>query len=254
MMKGITAFNLLGIIAHAVFPGLALASVAVQTSNTDASLSNWRSRSVARCAEGHRCAPSLSNDASFLDWLLESDNQDANEDPRTKRGDDFCLVNFEPNVVNQVWSDRPTFIIQGSPRSLALYRDTDPDPIWEYPVNDIEVVAYAGPPLEPDTAYTLRVGHPDFPASIYEERELRTLNFEEEFETTVVLLASENERRGASETSETAIAIAKADLLWQQDLGVDAWSAIWTFQQASPEVAEAIATGVDALCNPATTP
>lgn len=249
IMKGIVIFNLLGMAAGALFPGLALATATVHPFSTDASFSDLRDRSVARC-EGLRCGSSFSTNASFLDWLLESNNQDADENPRTKRGDDFCLINFEPNEMNLVWSDRPIFIIQGGPRSLALYRDTSQDPIWEYPVNDIEVVAYAGPPLEPDTAYTLRVRHPDFPSSIYEEREVQTMDLEEEGLTTVELIVLENDLRTSGAASATAIAIAKADLLWQRDLRTDAWGAIWAFQQESAEVAEAIATGIDALCNP----
>jgi len=226
LANGAIALSLSGVAVNAVFPGFGFASGA---------------------------RPALRTEAAFLNWLFESDNQDRNETPRTKRGDDFCLVNFEPNVVNQVWRDRPAFIVQGSPRSLAVYRDTAQDPIWEYPVNDAEVVVYTGPPLEPDTMYTLRARHPQFPSSIYEQRQLRTMSFDAEAQTTGNLLTLEGETRNAGETSETAIAIAKADYLWEQGLETDAWATLWPLQSADPAVAGAIATGVDAFCNPAPT-
>ncbi|MBE7385080.1 MAG: hypothetical protein F6J95_027170 [Leptolyngbya sp. SIO1E4] len=203
---------------------------------------------VAESGLASGARPTLRNDFGFLDWLLESDNQDGNENPRTKRGDDFCLVNFEPNVVNQVWSDRPTFIIQGGPRSLALYRDTSQDPIWEHPVNDAEVVVYTGPPLEPDTVYTFRAQHSRFASSIYEERELRTMSFDEEAQTTANLLSLEGEMRNGESVTETDIAIAKADYFWRFELEAEAWAAIWPLQKESPEVAEAVATSVEHLC------
>ena len=133
---------------------------------------------------------------------------------------------------------------------MALYRDTNEDPIWEYPVNDAEVVVYTGPPLEPDTMYTFRARHPRFEASIFEQRELRTLSFDDEVQTTGDLLILEGEMRAEETTAETDIAIAKADYLWQQGLETDAWATIWPLQSADLAVAGAIATGVDTFCNP----
>ncbi len=247
-VMGIVAFSRFGVAVNVVFPGLGLADAAVSTLRTAAPIQEGRSSYAAKC---DRCGPGLTlrTDASFLDWLLEADNQDADENPRTKRGDEFCVVNFESDGVSQVWRDRPTFVIQGSPRSLALYRDTAQDPIWEYPVNEITVVVYTGPPLEPDTTYTLRARHPDFPSSIYEQRELQTVSFEEEVKTAVSLFALENESRTSGEDSETAIAIARADYFWQQGLETDAWATLWPLQAESSEVAEAISISTDRLCN-----
>ncbi|NEQ99494.1 MAG: hypothetical protein F6K30_22785, partial [Cyanothece sp. SIO2G6] len=185
--------------------------------------------------------------STFLDWLLEPENPDGDEEPRTKRGDDFCLVTFAPNQVNVLWSDRPTFIIQGAPRSLVLYRDLAQDPIWEYPVNEAEVVVYTGPPLEPDTVYTFRAQHPTFPSTIYEQRQLSTLSFEDEVLTTMGLLVLEGEMRSAGE-SEEAIALARADYLWQQGLETDAWATVLPLQDESAEVAAAVQMGYEQWC------
>ncbi|MEO0538898.1 MAG: hypothetical protein AAF215_34215 [Cyanobacteria bacterium P01_A01_bin.123] len=147
-----------------------------------------------------------------------------------------------------VWSDRPTFIIQGSPRSLALYQDIDQEPIWEHPVNDAEVVVYTGPPLEPDTVYTFRARHPRFESSIFEQRELRTMSFDEEIQTTANLISLEGEMRNGESVTESDIAIAKADYFWRFGLEAEAWAATWPLQKGSPEVTEAIATSVEHLC------
>ena len=196
-------------------------------------------------------APSHRVQASrFLDWLLGTENPDGDEEPRTKRGDDFCLVTFAPNQVNLIWSDRPTFIIQGNRRSLALYRDLAQEPIWDYPVNDNEVVVYTGPHLEPDTVYTLRAQHQHFPSTIYEQRELRTLSFEDEVLTTMDLLALEGEMRTEGE-SEEAIALARADYLWQQGFEADAWVTILPLQSTLPEVWTALQMGYDQWCSEA---
>lgn len=188
----------------------------------------------------------------FLDWLRHPDTGAPPRGPRP--GDNFCLVNLAMGSENAIWSDRPTFIIQGSPRSLALYLDTAQDPIWEYPVNTADVVVYTGPPLQPDTVYTLRAQHAQFPATIYEQRQLKTMSFEAEVQATINLLALEDDWRNAREASETAIEIAKADYFWQQGLETDAWATLWPLQAADPAVAGAIATGVDARCNPAPAP
>lgn len=183
----------------------------------------------------------------FLDWLRHPDTGAPPRGPRPGEGL-FCVVNWVADEENVVWSDRPTFIIEGGPRSLALYRDISQEPIWEHPVTDAQVVVYIGPPLEPDTVYTFRAQHPRFASSIYEERELRTMSFDEEALTTANLIALEGETRNSGEASETAIAIAKADYFWQFELEAEAWAAIWPLQKESPEVAEAIATSVEHLC------
>lgn len=185
----------------------------------------------------------------FLDWLRHPDDGTPPRGPRPGGGS-FCVVNYASGAENVVWSDRPTFIIQGSPRSLALYRNTDQEPIWEYPVNDAEVVVYTGPPLEPDTTYTFRAQHSQFPSSIYEQRELRTMSFDDEWRTTANLISLEGEMRNGESVTEADIAIAKADYFWRFGPEAEAWAAIWPLQAESPEVAEAISTGVDALCNP----
>ena len=185
--------------------------------------------------------------SAFLDWLLGAENPDGDEEPRTKRGDDFCLVTLAPNRVNLIWSDRPTFIVQGSRRSLALYRDPAQDPIWDYPVNDAEVVVYTGPPLEPDTVYTLRAQHQHFPSSIYEQRQLRTLSFEDEVQTTMELFALEGELRTGGE-SEEAIALARADYFWQQGFEADAWATVLPLQGELTEVMAAVQMGYEQWC------
>lgn len=189
----------------------------------------------------------------FLDWLRHPDDGTPPRGPRPGEGS-FCVVNYASGAENVVWSDRPTFIVQGNPRSLALYQDIDQDPIWEHPVNDAQVIVYTGPPLEPDTIYTFRAQHPRFASSIYEERELRTMSFDDEIQTTANLIALEGEMRNGESVTEADIAIAKADYFWRFELGAEAWAAIWPLQKESPEVAAAIATGVDSLCNPDSTP
>jgi hypothetical protein len=183
----------------------------------------------------------------FLDWLRHPDTGEPPRGPRPGDGR-FCVVNFVANVENLVWSDRPAFIVQGSPRSLAVYRDTAQDPIWEYPVNEAEVVVYTGPPLEPDTVYTLRARHSQFPSSIYEQRQLRTMSFDNEVQTTGNLLALEGEMRNGESVTEADIAIAKADYFWQQGLETDAWAAIWALRTESSEVAGALQMGYEKLC------
>lgn len=195
----------------------------------------------------------VSTDSAFLGWLLESsDNQDGNENPRTKRGDDFCLVTLQPGEVNQVWSDRPTFLIQGNPRSLALYRAGLADPIWTYPVNQADTVVYTGPPLAPETDYTLRAEHSQFPSSIYEERTFTLPSIEEQTAIAFALADLESQLR-QNDAADDERAIAKADYLWQNGFETDAWATILPLQSQSSEVAAAITTGVDALCNLAST-
>ena len=183
----------------------------------------------------------------FLDWLRHPDTGAPPRGPRPGEGR-FCVINFATDEENVVWSNRPTFIIQGGPRSLALYRDTEQEPIWEHPVNDAEVVVYTGPPLEPDTVYTFRAQHPRFASSIYEERELRTMSFDDEVQTTANLLSLEGEMRNGESVIENDIEIAKADYFWRFELEAEAWAAIWPLQKESPEVAEAVATSVEHLC------
>ncbi|MGD1940037.1 MAG: hypothetical protein ACFB0G_01875 [Leptolyngbyaceae cyanobacterium] len=183
----------------------------------------------------------------FLNWLS---HPDAGEPPNGPRpGDNFCLVTLGSAGENSIWSDRPTFIIQGSPRSLAIYQDVTAAPIWEHPVNDAEVVAYTGPPLEPDTVYTFRARHPRFESTIYEQRELRTMSFDDEVQTTANLISLEGEMRNGGPVTETEIAIARADYFWQQGLETDAWATLWPLQAESSEVAEAISISTDRLCN-----
>ena len=168
-------------------------------------------------------SPMLSTDSAFLGWLLEtSENQDGNENPRTKRGDDdFCLVTLAAGTVNPLWSDRPVFIMHGEPRSLVLYQDGVEEPIWEHAANVAAAVIYDGPPLKPESIYTLRAPHPQFPSTNYEQRRLMPLRFEDESQTTMELLELEGERRQAGD-SEAEIALAKADYFWQQGLETDA--------------------------------
>lgn len=194
--------------------------------------------------------PLVNAKSAFLGWLFgTAENQDANENPRTKRGDDFCLVTFEPGIVNPLWSDRPRFLIQGEPRSLALYRDGEDEPFWTYSVNSDEAVTYAGVPLRPGVVYTLRAEHAQFPASQYEERQLVVVSTEEQMAIALDLMTIEEEMQQAGATAE-AIALARADYFWQQGLATDAWEAILPWQTTSPDIAEALQKGYEKLCGP----
>jgi hypothetical protein len=189
-------------------------------------------------------AEDLSESTAFLDWLLGG-NQDSAEPPHTQRGDNRCIVSLPPNQVTFLWSDRPIFLIEGSPRSLALFAENSDQPFWTYPVNQQQVVTYDGPPLRPEQVYTLRVQHRDFPNSIYEARQVELLSLERQVEIAWALIDVEE-----AESSLVDRALARADYFWAEGLEADAWREVAAVESESAPVAEAIATATERLCNP----
>lgn len=181
---------------------------------------------------------------NFLNWLRNPAEEDP---PNTKRGDEFCLVNLGPDTVNPMWREYPVFVIQGNPRSLALYAEGADDPFWTYGVNQEERVTYSGPPLVAGEVYTLRAQHAQFRTSIYEDRQLTLLSVEARVAIAfdLLTLAEEMQRTGAS---NDAIALARADYFWQRGLESDAWVEVLPLQATSVEVDEAVKAAYEVLC------
>lgn len=214
----------------------ALSGLAIATSIT---LGGWNAHSWAQPLSGVS--------RSFIDWLTRSDNPDADDDPRTKRGDEICMAAFAPDIVQNMWRDRPVFVVQGIPRSLALYEGDATDPFWTYPVNQADLVPYSGSALTPGTTYTLRASHPDFPSTRYEERPFIVLSEagQENIATDLLMLQQEMTEAGGD---AEAIALARADYFWQQGLETEAWAEIMPLQGESAEVTEAVEMALENLC------
>ncbi|MDA0673127.1 MAG: hypothetical protein O3C67_05400 [Cyanobacteria bacterium] len=197
-------------------------------------------------------AQALNPSASFLDWLLTR-NGDESESPGIKRGDDYCIVSVPPGVVEEIWSDRPVFLIQGSHRRLAIFEGDSDTPLWTYPVNDQAAVVYSGPDLEPGQVYTFRAQHVDFPNSIYESRQFQVVSDLQQQAIARSLTAVE-----AAVVAEggdpAAVAIARADYFWVRGFEADAWREMAVAQQLSPAAAEAVEFAYTQLCGTSTQP
>lgn len=180
----------------------------------------------------------------FLNWLR---NPDADAPPRNKRGDEFCIVGFPQIQGNPSWRDRPTFVIEGNPRSLALYHGDETTPIWTYPVNQETAVTYSGPPLASGVEYTLRVEHAQFRTSNFEQRRFQLLSIEDRVAIALELAALTAELRTAGDSAD-AIALAQADYFWQRGLEMDAWAEVVPLQATSAPVDEALKTAYEELC------
>ena len=188
-------------------------------------------------------------DSSFLEWLNTPPNPDAEETPRTSRGgSEFCFVALDQETVTPLWSDRPVFLIQGGVRNLILHQVDNEEPIWTHSASDTEAITYDGPPLQPGIVYVLRAEHPVFSNDIFVTRQLTLLSVEDQVEIATTLSDLETELQGAGQ-SEAAIALARADYFWQQELTVDAWAAVLPLQPTSETVSEAIATAYERICS-----
>jgi hypothetical protein len=185
-------------------------------------------------------------DFTFIHWLT-AENQDENEDSKGKRGDRLCVVNFPSGSTRQVWSDRPLFVVQGPPRSLALYRNGEDEPFWRYPVTQANAIAYSGPPLSPGITYTLRVEHFDFPSTQFEQRQFVLISEDNRIARSRELAELENQMREDGK-SEEAIVIARATHLWQQGLLADAWAQIIPLTTTSSEISDAVETAYEQQC------
>lgn len=202
---------------------------------------SWGQPSLAMRVQGRADA-----NINFIHWLTD-ENQDENEGVGGKRGDNWCVVNFPGGITRQVWSDRPLFLIQGSSRSLALYRKGEDEPFWRYPVTQVEAVTYSGAPLSPGMTYILRMEHSEFPETQYEQRQFVLLGEDDRVARSRELAELENQMRENGK-SEEAIVIARATYLWQQGLLADAWAQIMPLATTSSEVSDAVEIAYDRLC------
>jgi hypothetical protein len=193
-------------------------------------------------------AQALDPSASFLDWLFTRRNDDEDTSGSIKRGDDYCIVSLPPDEVEEIWSDRPVFIIQGDPRRLAIFEEGSDTPLWTYPANEQAAVVYGGPELEPGQVYTFRAQHVDFPNSIFESRQFQVVSAAER-QAIAADLATVTATVEAEGGSPADVAIARADYFWAQGLGADAWREMAVAQQLSLTAAEAVAFAYTQLCD-----
>ena len=192
-------------------------------------------------------AQTLDPSASFLNWLFtRNDDEDTSGD--IKRGDDYCIVSLPPDEVEEIWSDRPVFLVQGADRRLAIFEAGSDTPLWTYPVNDHAAVVYGGPELEPGQVYTFRAQHVDFPNTIFEARQFRVVSAAER-QAIAANLATVTATVEAEGGSPADVAIARADYFWTQGLGADAWREMAVAQQLSPDAAEAVELAYTQLCD-----
>jgi hypothetical protein len=182
----------------------------------------------------------------FLNWL-RGGNQDESEDPNIKRGDEFCITSFPEDRVTPIWSDRPVFLVQGAPRSLAVYAQGRDTPLWTYPVNILESVSYTGAALQAGQVYTLRAAHAQFETTTYQEVQFEVLGILEQVEIALDLADLQTEMQTAGRSPEE-IALARADYFWARGLGADAWAEVAAIQQISPDAQAAIAAAYGRIC------
>jgi hypothetical protein len=194
-------------------------------------------------------AQTLDPSASFLNWLFTR-NDDERESADTKRGDDYCIVSLPPNEVEEIWSDRPVFLIQGDPRHLAIFEGDSDTPLWTYPVNEQSAVVYSGPELEPGKVYTFRAQHVDFPNTIFESRQFQVVSAAER-QAIAAELVTVSAAVAADGGSLADVAIARADYFWTQGFEADAWREIAVAQQLSLDAAEAVEFAYTQLCDTA---
>ncbi|MDA0266771.1 MAG: hypothetical protein O2890_02015 [Cyanobacteria bacterium] len=184
---------------------------------------------------------------AFLNWIFGTSDEappQGGADGHGPRGDTYCIVSLPTDQVTPLWSDRPVFLIEGSPRSLALFAENSDQPIWTYPVNQQQAVTYDGPWLRPGQVYTLHAQHHDFPSSIFEARQIELLSLERQVEIAWALLGM-----GGADGSSVDQALARADYFWAEGLEADAWREVAAVQAESEVAAEAIATATDRFCN-----
>jgi hypothetical protein len=194
---------------------------------------------------------------SFIQWLLGA-NDETSPPQRDaggtgSRGDDYCIVSLPPNEVEEIWNDRPVFLIQGSPRRLAIFEGDSDIPLWTYPANEQAAVVYSGPELEPGQVYTFRAQHVDFPNTIFESRQFQVVSAAER-QAIAAELVTVSAAVAADGGSLADVAIARADYFWAQGLGADAWREIAVAQQLSPTAADAVEFAYTQLCNTSTQP
>jgi hypothetical protein len=195
---------------------------------------------------------------SFINWLWGArDNGPPFRDgdgqgPRPIDGT-ACIVSLPRGEVEEIWSDRPVFLIQGSPRRLAIFEGDSDIPLWTYPANEQAAVVYSGPELEPGQVYTFRAQHVDFPNTIFESRQFQVVSAAER-QAIAADLATVEATVEAEGGSPADVAISRADYFWAQGFEADAWREIAVAQQLSLDVAEAVAFAYTQLCGPSPQP
>ncbi|MGJ3251910.1 MAG: hypothetical protein ACFE0J_12370 [Elainellaceae cyanobacterium] len=162
----------------------------------------------------------------------------------------------------EVWSDRPTLVWQGSASSVELYQQGGSEPIWTYPLSEsdqipgldgaqteefdepVYQVTYDGEPLEPGQAYVWRVIQPFAPRPI----SFQIMTTEEQEKITDDLTALESQLE-AEDTDET-LAIQKADYFADQQLWSDFWQQILAVESPSDELKTVLDETIAELCPP----
>ncbi|MBD2464379.1 DUF928 domain-containing protein [Oscillatoria sp. FACHB-1407] len=167
------------------------------------------------------------------------------EPPLGSRGD-LCAIS--PGLLGEtdvIWSDRPTFAWRGETGQITLRLRNSETPLWQQTfASDTQSITYAGAPLTPGQVYEWEL---EALSGMGPQYTFEVMAGADRDRIARDLQALENRLKAAGESTE-AIALARARYFAEQRLWSDAFQALQSISNPTPDITEGMTQMTNYLC------
>ena len=198
------------------------------------------------------CFAPLASAQAPWDTIFDSDPPDPPQ-PGGSRGGYLCGI--APYNTGTIQGDRPTFIWQGATERVELYKDGEPEAVWDSAISEADVlersqfefespllnsVTYTVSPdvsLEPGQTYQLRI------ISALSSPSLRFRTLSEAEQTQIV---AQREELPTADDLESSL--ERADYFAGAELWPQFWQEVLSIQEPPANLVAALETELRAIC------